>query len=67
MKQKIINALKLNKLAYDAVRENFKRGMSEADIKQIILTACKETEDFSGDIVGECALRLLKAMLLIMF
>ena len=52
MKQKIINALKLNKLAYDAVRENFKRGMSEADIKQIILTACKESEDYSGDIVG---------------
>lgn len=52
MKEKIIKALKFNALAYESVKNNFKRGMSEKDIKDIILSACADAEDFSGDIVG---------------
>ena len=52
MKEKIIKALELNALAYESVKKFYERGMSEKDIKDIILSACKEAEDFSGDIVG---------------
>ena len=52
MKEKIINALEFNKLAYESVKNNFERGMSEKDVKKIILSACSAADDFSGDIVG---------------
>ena len=52
MKEKIVKALEFNALAYTAVKEKFRRGMSEKDIKDIILSVCGEAEDFSGDIVG---------------
>ena len=52
MKERILKALSFNSLAYDSVKENFERGMSEKDIKEIILSACRDAEDFSGDIVG---------------
>ena len=52
MKEKIIRALEFNALAYESVKNNYKRGMSEKDIKNIILSACKDADDFSGDIVG---------------
>lgn len=52
MKDKIIEALELNKLAYESVKNSFKRGMSEKDVKNIILSACSASDDNSGDIVG---------------
>lgn len=52
MKEKILKALEFNKLAYEAVKNNFKRGMSEKDVKKIILSACQNADDFSGDICG---------------
>ncbi len=52
MREKIIKALEFNKKAYDAVKKGYERGMSEKDIKEIILSACCSADDFSGDIVG---------------
>lgn len=52
MKSKILKALSFNRVAYDAVKEKFRRGMCENDIKKIILTACCDANDFSGDIVA---------------
>ena len=52
MKEKILKALTFNTLAYDSVKARFERGMSEMDIKEIILSACADADDFSGDIVG---------------
>ena len=52
MKEKIIRALEFNKKAYDAVKKEYERGMSEKDVKNIILSACCAADVFSGDIVG---------------
>lgn len=52
MKEKIVKALEFNALAYESVKNSFKRGMSEKDIKDLILSVCSACEDFSGDIVA---------------
>lgn len=52
MKEKIVKALSFNKLAYETVKNKFERGMSEKDIKDIILSACSAADDFSGDIAS---------------
>ena len=48
--------LNLNRLAFDDVIKKYKAGMSEADIKKIIIDAFNENEktpfEFSGDIVA---------------
>ena len=52
MKDRILKALNLNALAYETVKQKFERGMSENDIKDIILSAASGAEDYSGDIIG---------------
>lgn len=49
--EKIEKALKLNEMAYDTVRNSFRRGMSERDVKQLIASACGNYL-FTGDLVG---------------
>lgn len=51
MTEKIKNALRFNCMAYDAVRKGFKRGMSEIDVKNLIISACGDSL-VSGDFVG---------------
>jgi len=51
MIDKIKSVLNLNKLAYDTVRKEYRQGMTEKDIKTLILSAC-QAEDFSGDIIA---------------
>lgn len=48
--------LMLNRLAFDAVREGYRPGMSEKDVKNIICStwaknSCRDIE-FSGDVIG---------------
>lgn len=52
MSENILKALAFNEFAYNSVKERFERGMSEKDIKNIILSACSSADDFSGDIVS---------------
>lgn len=52
MKENILKALTFNVLAYNSVKERFERGMTEKDIKNIILSVCGSADDYSGDIVA---------------
>ncbi|MBR5247855.1 MAG: aminopeptidase P family protein [Lachnospiraceae bacterium] len=49
--EKVKEALRYNKMAYDAVRKGFRRGMSEKDVKALITSACGNIF-FTGDFVG---------------
>ena len=52
MVNEIKKVLELNKAAFDAVKNGYRRGMSENDIKKLILSSVCGFEDFSGDIVS---------------
>ena len=49
--EKVKEALKLNQMAYDAVRKGFCRGMSEKDVKALIASECGNSL-FTGDFIG---------------
>ncbi|MBR2453088.1 MAG: aminopeptidase P family protein [Clostridia bacterium] len=51
MTEQIKKILDLNRLAYDSVRQNFRIGMTEKDIKNLIAANCK-CDEFAGDFVA---------------